>query len=235
MLIMIIKNADPKIKILLFLVNDASALVMIDFSVCFKPISFSDESKFIKQGKSKKVTTNETINPSVIIQPNAIIGLIKRTLTVHDYDKFKRTIANAKLLTERKRYYVSNYGIENYIDIVNGKTDKIVKAPNYDRYYDNELIEWWRKLATKRFDKLNSDGRLRNDLEVWTKDSNIDIIRWMRITIYKRYNEYISHDFPPQELDNIKQTCYSMGIKWYTISYTETEMIEYERLFKRHN
>ena len=57
----------------------------------------------------------------------------------------------------------------------------------------------------------------------------------MRITIYKKYNEYISHDFPPQELDNIKQTCYSMGIKWYTISYTETEMIEYERLSKRHN
>ena len=34
---------------------------------------------------------------------NAIIGLIKRTLTGHDYDKFKRTIANAKLLTEEKK------------------------------------------------------------------------------------------------------------------------------------
>ena len=33
---------------------------------------------------------------------------------------------NAKKLTEQKRYYVSNYGIENYIDIVNGKADKIV-------------------------------------------------------------------------------------------------------------
>ena len=108
---------------------------------------------------------------------NAIIGLIKRTLTDHDYDKFKRTIANAKKLTERKRYYVSNYGIENYIDIVNGKTDKIVKAPNYDRYHDNELIEWWRKLATKRYNKLKEDGRLRTDLEIWTKDSKIDIIR----------------------------------------------------------
>ena len=91
--------------------------------------------------------------------------------------KFNTTITNAKLLTERKRYYVSNYGIENYIDIVNGKTDKIVKAQNYDRFYDNELIEWWRKLATKRWTKLNEDGRLRKDLEVWTKDSKIDIIR----------------------------------------------------------
>ena len=108
---------------------------------------------------------------------NAIIGLVKRTLDGDDLEKFKTTIINAKKLTERKRYYVSNYGIENYIDIVNGKTDKIVKAPNYDRFHDNELIEWWRKHATKRFNKLNEDGRLRKDLEIWTKDSQIDIIR----------------------------------------------------------
>ena len=41
-------------------------------------------------------------------------------------------------------------------------------------------------MATKRFDNLNSDGRLRNDLEVWTKDSEIDIIRW-RLTLTSNY------------------------------------------------
>ena len=107
----------------------------------------------------------------------AIIGLVKRSIEGDELKKFTTTIANAKALTEQKRYYVSNYGIENFIDIVNGKTDKIVKAQNFDRYYDNELIEWWRKLATKRWNKLNEEGRLRNDLEIWTKDSEIDIIR----------------------------------------------------------
>ena len=107
---------------------------------------------------------------------NAIIGMIKKTLDGDDLDKFKTTITNAKKLTERKRYYVSNYGIENYIDIVNGKTNEIVKAPNFDRYYSAELIEWWRKNATKRYNKLKEQDRLRNDLEVWTPDSNIDII-----------------------------------------------------------
>ena len=106
-----------------------------------------------------------------------IIGLVKRALDGEDLKNFNTTIANAKNLTEQKRYYASNYGIENFIDIVNGKTQDIVKAPNYDRYHDNEIIEWWRKMATKRFDNLNKDGRLRNDLEVWTKDSEIDIIR----------------------------------------------------------
>ena len=108
---------------------------------------------------------------------NAIIALVKKTLDGDELEKFKNTIVNAKKLTERKRYYVSNYGIENFVDIVNGKTDTIKKLENYDRYSVNEIVKWWKKIATKRFNNLKSDGRLRNDLEIWTKDSQIDIIR----------------------------------------------------------
>jgi len=108
---------------------------------------------------------------------NAIIALVKKTLDGDELEKFKNTIVNAKKLTERKRYYVSNYGIENFVDIVNGKTDTIKKAENYDRYSVDEIVKWWKKIATKRFNNLKSDGRLRNDLEIWTKDSQIDIIR----------------------------------------------------------
>ena len=57
----------------------------------------------------------------------------------------------------------------------------------------------------------------------------------MRITIYKNPKEYESIDFPPHKLDKIKEACYNMNIKWYTISYTDKEMKEYERLSKRHN
>tara|TARA_Y100001951_G_C11280495_1_gene265022 strand:+ start:53 stop:1150 length:1098 start_codon:yes stop_codon:yes gene_type:complete len=108
---------------------------------------------------------------------NAIIGLIKRSIDGGELDKFNGTIANAKKLTEQKRYYISNYGIENFVDIVNGKTDQIKKAENYDRYNVDEVTKWWKKIATKRFNNLKSDGRLRTELEVWTRDSNIDIIR----------------------------------------------------------
>ena len=55
------------------------------------------------------------------------------------------------------------------------------------------------------------------------------------ITIYKSPKNYLTHSFKPQELDNIKEICYSMGIKWYTISYTNKEYSEYEQFFKRHN
>lgn len=108
---------------------------------------------------------------------NAIIGLIKRTIDGDDLKNFNETIKNAKNLTERKRYYVSNYGIENFVDIVNGKTETIKKAENFDRYNVDEIIVWWKKLASKRYNNLKEDGRLRNKLEVWTKDAQIDIIR----------------------------------------------------------
>jgi hypothetical protein len=107
----------------------------------------------------------------------AVIGLLKRSLNGDDLAKFKSTIANALKLTERKRFYVSNYGVENFVDIVNGKTDTIKKAENYDRYSLENTILWWKKLATKRFNNLKADGRLRTELELWSKDSNIDIIR----------------------------------------------------------
>jgi hypothetical protein len=56
----------------------------------------------------------------------------------------------------------------------------------------------------------------------------------MMITIYKN-KQYMTHHFPPTELDNIKEFLYNENIKWYTISYSEKEKLEYEQLSKRHN
>ena len=57
----------------------------------------------------------------------------------------------------------------------------------------------------------------------------------MMITIYKGYNNYLTHNFKATDIDNIKQICYDLNIKLYTISYNDKEMIEYEQLSKRHN
>ena len=151
-------------------------LTVSDFIPMLHGKPYHDLVKYV-ESKIGNILNKEKVSSRKLKILNTIIGLIKRSITDEDLKKFNETITNAKNLTEQKRYYVSNYGIENYLDIVNGKTDKIIKAPNYDRYYDNELIEWWRKLATKRYDKLQSEDRLRTELEVWSKDSNIDIIR----------------------------------------------------------
>ena len=110
---------------------------------------------------------------------NAIIGLIKRSLKNDsvELENFNKVIHNAKDLTEQKRYYISNYGIKNFIEIVNGKTNTIIKDETYDRFELNNIIEWWRNKAINRYETLKKENKIRSELEIWTKNSNLQIIR----------------------------------------------------------
>jgi len=84
-----------------------------------------------------------------------MISIIKNSLKNEDKLKeFNAAIDHAKSLTERKRSYMGFL--------------------NYDK---DDAIEWWRKKAAKRYDKLLKTGQLRKELELWNNSSNIDIIR----------------------------------------------------------
>jgi hypothetical protein len=110
---------------------------------------------------------------------NAIIGLIKRSLKDDktELEHFNKVINKAKDLQEQKRYYISNYGIKNYIDIVNGKTNTIIKDDTYDKFELNNIIEWWRNKAITRYETLKKENRIRNEIEIWTKNKDLQIIR----------------------------------------------------------
>ncbi len=136
---------------------------------------YKDLAKYVESRVGSIV--KEDASSKKLKMTNAIIALIKKSIDGNELQRFNTTIINAKKLTERKRYYVSNYGIENFVDIVNGKTDQFKKAENFDRYNTDEIIKWWKKIATKRYNKLKLEKRLRTELEIWTKDSKIDIIR----------------------------------------------------------
>jgi hypothetical protein len=109
-----------------------------------------------------------------------MISIIKASLKgVNNtaYDKFVQTYTDAKGLTEQKRAYMSDYGYDNVKEYMNMETNELRRKDNYDRYSFDNVVEWWRNKASKRYDTLQSDGRLRNDLEVWNTNENIDIIR----------------------------------------------------------
>jgi hypothetical protein len=110
---------------------------------------------------------------------NAIISMTKVALKgTPEGEKFGKTIENALLLTEKKRYYASNYGFSNFTDVVMGRTDKLIPdKENYDKHYLESIIEWWKKKAQSRYDNLKTEGRLRSEIEVWTGDKELDIIR----------------------------------------------------------
>ena len=111
-----------------------------------------------------------------------MVGIIKSSLKEHDskaFELFSKEIAKASDVTTQKRFYTSTYGYENARDVLLGKTNTLTKAENYDRFELENVIAWWKKLATKRYNNIVADGRVRKELEIWNKDTmnKIDIVR----------------------------------------------------------
>jgi len=111
-----------------------------------------------------------------------MISLIRMKLRETDielHDKFVAAMKKAEGVTTQKRFYMSDYGYENVKDVLLGKTDTLIKGPNYHKHDLENIISWWKRKATSRYDKLKSEDRIRKELEVWNANTmnKIDIIR----------------------------------------------------------
>jgi len=116
---------------------------------------------------------------------NKILSILKNHLKVQDPLKFKEfsdfTQTHMKAKT-KKRYYYCTYGYENVFQYIasNGEIE-LIKKDNYDRYYLTNLIEWWKKKAQSRFQKLKDESKNRTELEIYTPETieggKIDMIR----------------------------------------------------------
>lgn len=84
-----------------------------------------------------------------------MISIIRNSLKGHSkLIEFNACIEHAKSLTEKKRYYLSQFG-----------------------YEPEEVIEWWRIKATRRYNKLLENNKLRTELELWKPGVDLEIIR----------------------------------------------------------
>lgn len=116
---------------------------------------------------------------------NKMISILKNHLKVQNPVKFKEfsdfTKSHMKAKT-KKRYYYCNYGYDNVAEYISsdGKVP-LVKRDNWDRYHVEHMIEWWKNKAQSRYEKLKEEGRLRNDLEIYTleriESGNVDMVR----------------------------------------------------------
>jgi hypothetical protein len=137
---------------------------------------YSDLVDFVESKVGKVV--EDGISSRKLKMTMKIVSLTKAALKgTSEGGTFLATIEKAKGLTEQKRYYTSNYGFTNYIDYINCKTDKLVASPETEKYNLDNLVDWWKKKATNRYNTLKSEGRLRTELEVWTSGKDIQIIR----------------------------------------------------------
>jgi hypothetical protein len=88
------------------------------------------------------------------IQTKMISIITKSLQDASKLHEFKQCIEHAKSLTEKKRYYISKFG-----------------------YEPEDVIEWWKRKASKRYEKLKSDNKLRTKLELWKPGVDLEIIR----------------------------------------------------------
>ena len=111
-----------------------------------------------------------------------MIGTIKSSLKEHDtkaYELFSDAMNVAGEVTTQKRIYMSEYGYSNVKDILLGKTDKLERAENFELFELDNVIQWGKKHAPKRNNKMIAEKKVRKDLEVWNQHTmnKIDIIR----------------------------------------------------------
>lgn len=107
-----------------------------------------------------------------------MISIIRNSLQdSQKLEEFNRVINAAFTITQKKRFYISDYGYSNVREVILGEQDKLLPGPNWDKFYLENIISWWRKKATKRYEKLKEENRFRDKVELWTDDDNIQIIR----------------------------------------------------------
>jgi hypothetical protein len=107
-----------------------------------------------------------------------MISIIRNSL--QDQEKlatFNLVINSAFALTQKKRFYISDYGYENVREVILGEQDKLRPGQNWDKFYQENMISWWKRKASKRYEKLKEEGRFRTKVELWTDDDEIQIIR----------------------------------------------------------
>ena len=159
----------------------SAGLTESNFAPLINDNNFRDLEKFFINRNDGKPIVWEQASSRKMKSQAKMVSIIKKSLKgVNDtaYQEFCGVMESAKSLQERKCYYVSDYGFANTKEVITGEQTELVKKDNYDRYSLENLVEWWKRKATSRFNKLKEEGRLRETLEVWNENpDDIDIIR----------------------------------------------------------
>ena len=107
-----------------------------------------------------------------------MISIVKNSLA--DKDKLEllnKTLSAAFGITQKKRFYISDYGYSNVREVILGEQKELLRGQNWEKHELDNIIKWWKKKATKRYEKLKAEGRFRTKVELWTDDDDIQIIR----------------------------------------------------------
>jgi len=133
--------------------------------------------RFTLLNNNTPLTDNKASSKKMKRQAKMIASIKKSLKDENKLQHFNSVIEMAFGLTQKKRFYISDYGYGNVREVIRGDQDKLVRGQNWDKFYLDNIISWWKRKATKRYETLKRDGRFRDKVELWSQDDNIQIIR----------------------------------------------------------
>ena len=140
--------------------------------------SFHELHNAFSEWNNNQPLTENRASSKKMKRQTKMISIIRNSLEDKTkLDKFNSVINMAFNLTQRKRAYVSDYGYGNVREVISGEQEELVRGQNWDKFYLENIIAWWKKKAGKRYEKLKKEGRFRDKVELWTEDEDIQIIR----------------------------------------------------------
>ena len=136
--------------------------------------------RFKALNDNKPLTDNRASSKKMKRQTK-MISILRNSMKEYGMDsqlgEFNTVVSTALALTQKKRTYFCEYGYSNVREVILGEQDELVRGPNWDKFYLENIISWWKKKATKRYEKLKREDRFRTKVELWTDDDEIQIIR----------------------------------------------------------
>jgi len=122
--------------------------------------------------------TDNSASSKKMKRQTKMISIIRNSLQdKQKLELFNSTLSTAFSITQKKRFYISDYGYSNIREVILGEQDELIRGQNWDKFYLENIIAWWKKKATKRYERLKEEGRFRDKVELWTEDDDIQIIR----------------------------------------------------------
>ena len=93
-------------------------------------------------------------------------------------DKYGQTILDEKDIVEG----IYSGKILNLSKILTDSSELVQQTnqaitENYDKFHLDNIVQWWKNKASNRYENLQSEDKIRSELEVWTENKQIDIIR----------------------------------------------------------
>ena len=133
--------------------------------------------RFTLLNNNTPLTDNKASSKKMKRQSKMIASIKKSLKDENKLQHFNSVIEMAFGLTQKKRFYISDYGYGNVREVIRGDQDKLVRGQNWDKFYLDNIISWWKRKATKRYETLKRDNRFRDKVELWSQDDDIQIIR----------------------------------------------------------